>query len=64
MLESQRENPGEYRWSIIRDYDNDIIINWDDNNNVSNSISGNHNKKNFEEATKLYKQALSYFNNK
>ena len=43
MLESQRENPGEYRWSIIRDYDNDIIINQDDNNNVSNSISGNHN---------------------
>ena len=64
MLETQGKNLGKYRLSSIRDDNNNSITHDDDIDKNSNSISGNPNRKQLEEATKLYKRALPYFNNK
>ena len=54
MLENQGGHLGEYD-------NNDSITNDDDIDKNSTSISGNPNRKQLEEATKLYKRTLLYF---
>ena len=61
MLENQGGHLGEYRRSNSPDDNNDSITNDDDIDKNSTSISGNPNRKQLEEATKLYKRTLLYF---